>query len=78
MKKNDNPKLKFIEPRKDTKHLHFKIEDRDNRKKREINKLIKFQKYVNQKKCREQMLLNYFGEVSESQCGRCDICRNFN
>jgi ATP-dependent DNA helicase RecQ len=28
--------------------------------------------------CRENFLLKYFEEISQENCGNCDICRNFN
>jgi ATP-dependent DNA helicase RecQ len=35
--------------------------------------------YANNKSiCREHVLLEYFGELTQESCGNCDICRNLN
>jgi ATP-dependent DNA helicase RecQ len=48
----------------------------EERQERFVNKLRAMLEYADQTQfCREQVLLDYFGEKNAVPCGHCDVCR---
>ena len=74
-KKKDKPQLIFLLPRQPVDQMgldqqRLKIREEIARKK--VDAVINYS--LHEKRCRTQLLLEYFGEVSYDECGICDIC----
>jgi len=46
----------------------------DKKRERDEAKLEKMINLVRHRGCRQQFILDYFGEVSDTDCGVCDVC----
>ena len=71
------PYIIYTRERVETKHIHFPpaaYEERRERYERRIEAMIDYA--TNNTVCRSRLLLRYFGEKNEHNCGICDNCLN--
>ncbi len=69
------PYITYTQRREESRHLVFPKEVYDFQKERytkQINAIIDY--VTSEKICRTRLLLEYFGEKSNENCGICDIC----
>jgi ATP-dependent DNA helicase RecQ len=71
------PSVRLVDSRIKTSELKFDMEQVEQRKIHETNKLKEMINYVFYEDCKFKFLLNYFGQVSNKyKCGKCDNCKN--
>jgi ATP-dependent DNA helicase RecQ len=69
------PYIVFTEERLDDKTLYISHENYKFRKERYVDRIQTVLDYATEnKKCRSQQLLAYFGEKESYPCGQCDVC----
>jgi len=69
------PYIVFTEERLDDKTLYISHENYTFRKERYVDRIQAVMTYATEnKKCRSQQLLAYFGEKNSYPCGQCDVC----
>ncbi|QDH77821.1 RecQ family ATP-dependent DNA helicase [Echinicola soli] len=74
-KKKDQPQVTFLTHRHDAGRLPLNTKRIAERRDTSVEKAKAMVGYVtNFQTCRTQQLLAYFGEVTDEQCGVCDVC----
>ncbi|MFC5045366.1 DNA helicase RecQ [Aquimarina hainanensis] len=53
-----------------------KFADQSGNKEVQLAKLERMKQYADALSCRRKILLSYFGEIIEEDCGNCDVCKN--
>ncbi len=72
---NQSPQVTFLKQRLDLKNIHISREHLADRKERHIKNMKAVIKYASTNtSCRQQQLLQYFGEEINHRCGNCDVC----
>jgi ATP-dependent DNA helicase RecQ len=75
IKRKTKPQLTFLTERIDAKDIFISDEHYRIRKESAKKRLDAVIKYISTKtKCRNSLLLEYFGETETKRCGRCDVC----
>jgi ATP-dependent DNA helicase RecQ len=71
----DQPQLTFLTPRHDALNLPLDVQLLEQRKHRDLDKARAVAHYVQHPfRCRTQLLLAYFQELTDQNCGVCDNC----
>lgn len=74
-KQKDKPQLTFLTPRFDIRELPLQELEINNRKDRDLQKVQAVKHYMEHaNRCRTQLLLEYFNEITDKECGVCDNC----
>lgn len=69
------PYIRYTQRREDPEHLLFPKEVYEERKARFAERIGAMTEYFSaDDSCRSRMLLSYFGEKSDHDCGMCDVC----
>lgn len=76
-KPGEGPQLFFHHYRVDSRHLHIDLKRiGDLRRQHEKRTRAMTGMLENRTECRERLLLQYFGEKPDADCGHCDVCRD--
>jgi ATP-dependent DNA helicase RecQ len=71
------PYIIYSRPRVEAAHISFPPAIYEERKERYENRIRAMLDYVTADTvCRSRVLLRYFGEKNEHNCGQCDVCRS--
>ena len=69
------PYIIYTRERQEKERLHLSREVYEDRKESFATRIKAMTEYASaEEKCRSRMLLRYFGEKNEHNCGQCDVC----
>ena len=69
------PYIIYTRERQEKNRLHFSKEVYEDRKESYAKRIESMIEYASaEENCRSRMLLRYFGEKNEHNCGQCDVC----
>lgn len=72
---SEKPQVTFLMPRQDAEHLPVDTRRLNQRRDLAIRKADAMINFAEQEqRCRMQVVMDYFGEVSFATCGACDVC----
>ncbi len=74
LKSTDKPQLQFLQSRVDYKNLYIDADFLRERRQIREQQVKALYHYLDEKTCRSQALLSYFGELGSDVCGVCDLC----
>ncbi|TDQ82885.1 RecQ family ATP-dependent DNA helicase [Sphingobacterium yanglingense] len=74
LKSTDKPQLQFLQSRVDYKNLYIDADFLRERRQIREQQVKALYQYLDEKTCRSQALLSYFGELGSDVCGVCDLC----
>lgn len=75
----DKPQIIFTQERFDRKDISISRENYKDRKVSATKRMQSVLRYITTDHiCRNQLLLNYFGERNSRRCGKCDVCLSRN
>lgn len=71
-----SPYLYWIRGREQTRYITMPLEIYERQRERMAHRIDAVKRFVNTTdECRESVMLRYFGEEPQGDCGRCDNCR---
>ena len=69
------PYIIYTRERQETERIYLSKEVYEDRKESYVQRINAMIEYAeSEKRCRSRMLLRYFGEKNEHNCGQCDVC----
>jgi ATP-dependent DNA helicase RecQ len=72
---NDSPKITFVTARQDAARLPIDSTEFERRRNLHLEKMQAMINYTSQNhRCRMQLIQEYFNEITDATCGRCDVC----